>query len=163
MPSRGEIKSEKILVKDIFSNMWFRIPEYQRPYVWGADEIGELLDDLKFALTEKPDFEYFLGSFVFQSKVAQPEKGQEFNENDLLDGQQRMTTLLLLFAVIRDLASDPDAKDDFRGASTKRQANTRRYLNGRDSCLAFEKRFKYSSSHLSKMREGQNLVTNLQN
>ena len=112
MPSRGEIKSEKILVKDIFSNMWFRIPEYQRPYVWGADEIGELLDDLKFALTEKPDFEYFLGSFVFQSKVAQPEKGQEFDENDLLDGQQRMTTLLLLFAVIRDLASDPDAKDD---------------------------------------------------
>jgi len=112
MPSRGEIKSEKILVKDIFSNMWFRIPEYQRPYVWGSDEIGELLDDLTFALTEKPDFEYFLGSFVFQSKVAQPEKGQEFDENDLLDGQQRMTTLLLLFAVIRDLARDPDAKDD---------------------------------------------------
>lgn len=112
MPSRGEIKSEKILVKDIFSNMWFRIPEYQRPYVWGADEVIELLDDLTFALTEKPDFEYFLGSFVFQSKVAQPEKGQEFDENDLLDGQQRMTTLLLLFAVIRDLAIDPDAKDD---------------------------------------------------
>lgn len=112
MHSRGEIKSEKILVKDIFSRMWFRIPEYQRPYVWGADEISELLDDLTFAMTEKPDFEYFLGSFVFQSKAAQTEKGQEFDENDLLDGQQRMTTLLLLFAVIRDLAKDPDAKDD---------------------------------------------------
>ena len=60
MPSQGEIKSEKILVKEIFSRMWFRIPEYQRPYVWGADEIGELLDDLTFAMTEKPDFEYFL-------------------------------------------------------------------------------------------------------
>lgn len=112
MPSRGEIRSEKILVKDIFSRMWFRIPEYQRPYVWGADEIGELLDDLSFAMTEKPDFEYFLGSFVFQAKAAQPDKGQEFDENDLLDGQQRMTTLLLLFAVLRDFAKDPDAKDD---------------------------------------------------
>lgn len=112
MPPQGEIKSEKILVKDIFSRMWFSIPEYQRPYVWGADEISELLDDLTFAMTEKPDFEYFLGSFVFQSKAASPEKKQKFDENDLLDGQQRMTTLLLLFAVIRDLAKDPAAKYD---------------------------------------------------
>jgi hypothetical protein len=29
---QSEIKSAKILVKDIFSTMWFRIPEYQRPY-----------------------------------------------------------------------------------------------------------------------------------
>lgn len=112
MPSRGEIKSDKLLVKDIFSHMWFRIPEYQRPYVWGADEVGELLDDLTFAMNEKPDFEYFLGSFVFQSKAADPEKGQEFDENDLLDGQQRMATLLMLFAVLRDLAQDSKAKKD---------------------------------------------------
>ena len=112
MPSRGEIKSEKILVKDIFSRMWFRIPEYQRPYVWGHEEVNDLLDDLTFAMTEKPDFEYFLGSFVFQSKVAAPEKGQEFDENDLLDGQQRMATLLMLFAVLRDLSEDPQAKKD---------------------------------------------------
>jgi uncharacterized protein with ParB-like and HNH nuclease domain len=112
MPSRGEIKSDKILVKDIFSQMWFRIPEYQRPYVWGREEINDLLDDLTFAMTEKPDFEYFLGSFVFQSKPAKIDEGQEFDENDLLDGQQRMATLLMLFAVLRDLAQDPEAKDD---------------------------------------------------
>ena len=110
MPSRGEIKSEKILVKDIFSRMWFRIPEYQRPYVWGREEISDLLDDLTFAMTEKPDFEYFLGSFVFQSKPAAPDSGQEFDENDLLDGQQRMATLLMLFAVLRDLSDNPKAK-----------------------------------------------------
>jgi uncharacterized protein with ParB-like and HNH nuclease domain len=112
MPSRGEIKSEKLLVKDIFSRMWFRIPEYQRPYVWGAEEINELLDDLTFAMKEKPEFEYFLGSFVFQSKKPEPTTGQEFEENDLLDGQQRMATLLMLFAVIRDLAQDRRAKED---------------------------------------------------
>ncbi len=112
MLSRGEIKSEKILVKDIFSRMWFRIPEYQRPYVWGRDAISDLLDDLTFAMMENPEYEYFLGSFVFQSKPAAPDSGQEFDENDLLDGQQRMTTLLMLFAVLRDLAEDPDAKDD---------------------------------------------------
>lgn len=109
---RSEIKSEKILVKDIFTNMWFRIPEYQRPYVWGYDEIHELLDDLSFAIQNKADSDYFLGSFVFQSKKADPNKGQKFDENDLLDGQQRMTTLLLIFAVIRDLSNDEEAKDD---------------------------------------------------
>ena len=104
MPNEHEIKSEKILVKDIFSTMWFRIPEYQRPYIWSNDEVNDLLDDLTFAQTEKPDQEYFLGSFVFQAKKADAARGQEFNENDLLDGQQRMTTLLMLFACIRDLS-----------------------------------------------------------
>jgi len=104
MPNEHEIKSEKILVKDIFSTMWFRIPEYQRPYIWSKDEVNELLDDLTFAQAEKPDQEYFLGSFVFQSKKADAAQCQEFNENDLLDGQQRMTTLLMLFACIRDLS-----------------------------------------------------------
>ena len=64
MPTEHEIKSEKILVKEIFANLWFRIPEYQRPYIWGRDEIDDLLDDLSFAHDEKPDQEYFLGSFV---------------------------------------------------------------------------------------------------
>ena len=111
MPVKNEIKSEKILVKDIFSNMWFRIPEYQRPYIWGKDEINDLLDDLSFAQSEKPDQEYFLGSFVFQAKPAGSTKDQQYDENDLLDGQQRMTTLLMLFACIRDLCDDSDVQD----------------------------------------------------
>ncbi len=111
MSNKHEIKSEKIHVKDIFSNLWFRIPEYQRPYVWGNDEIDDLLDDLVFAHTEKPDQDYFLGSFVYQSKKAGSTPGQEFDENDLLDGQQRMTTLFMLFACIRDLSDNADLKE----------------------------------------------------
>jgi len=110
MASEHEIKSEKILVKEIFSTLWFRIPEYQRPYIWGSDEIDDLLDDLVFAHTEKPNQEYFMGSFVYQSKKAGTVPGQQFDENDLLDGQQRMTTLLMLFACIRDLSDNPKVK-----------------------------------------------------
>lgn len=110
MPNEHEIKSEKILVKEIFSNLWFRIPEYQRPYIWGRDEIDDLLDDLSFAHAEKPEQEYFLGSFVYQSKKAGSAPGQEFDENDLLDGQQRMTTLLMLLACIRDLSDHDEVK-----------------------------------------------------
>lgn len=110
MAKQHEIKSAKILVKDIFSNLWFRIPEYQRPYIWSSDQIDDLLDDLTYAHEEKPDQEYFLGSFVFQAKKAGSVPGQEFDENDLLDGQQRMTTLMMLFACVRDLCADPDVK-----------------------------------------------------
>lgn len=112
MANENEIKSEKILVKDIFSTMWFRIPEYQRPYIWSRDEVNEFLDDLAFASKDKPNHEYFLGSFVFQAKKAGSQSGQEFDENDLLDGQQRMTTLLMLFACIRDMTQDKEAKKD---------------------------------------------------
>ena len=110
MAKEHEIKSEKILVKDIFSKLWFRIPEYQRPYIWSADQIDDLLDDLIYAHDEKPDQEYFLGSFVYQTKKAGSVAGQEFDENDLLDGQQRMTTLMMLFACVRDLCADPDVR-----------------------------------------------------
>ncbi len=111
MPKEHEIKSHKILVKDIFSTMWFRIPEYQRPYIWGRDEVNDLLDDLTFAQAHKPEQEYFLGSFVFQSKKATDESCQDFLENDLLDGQQRMSTLLMLFACIRDLSDAGNVRE----------------------------------------------------
>jgi uncharacterized protein with ParB-like and HNH nuclease domain len=112
MANETEIKSEKILVKDIFSTMWFCIPEYQRPYIWSRDEVNELLRDLAFAAKHKPNHQYFLGSFVFQSKKADSHNELEFDENDLLDGQQRMTTLLMLFACIRDMTQDKEAKKD---------------------------------------------------
>lgn len=115
MPNKNEIKSEKILVKDVFSTMWFRIPEYQRPYIWSSDQVNDLLDDLTFASKDKPESEYFLGSFVFQFKKADVKLGQDFDENDLLDGQQRMTTLLMLFACLRDLSTDAAAKSDCQG------------------------------------------------
>lgn len=112
MAKAHEISSRKIHVKDIFSNMWFRIPVYQRPYIWSEDEVTELVDDLLFAYDSKPDAEYFLGSFVFQSKEAK----DHFQENDLLDGQQRMTTLMLLFACIRDLSTDAVVKSSCQRA-----------------------------------------------
>lgn len=119
MSTKGKIESKKMLVKEIFRNMWFNIPLYQRPYVWKSEHVSKLLEDLKFAMIENPenpknpgnlDFEYFFGSFVFQSKAAGSETGQPYLVNDLLDGQQRMATLLMLFAVIRDLVSDVDTK-----------------------------------------------------
>lgn len=64
------------------------IPEYQRPYVWSEKQINRLLDDLyeyHVCKGDKPLF--YLGSIILH---------QENNDLKIIDGQQRITTMLLL-------------------------------------------------------------------
>ena len=103
------IESDKLLVKDVFSK-WFRIPEYQRPYVWGKDQVTELLDDVMQAKKSNQDSQYFLGSLVLKKNLKE-NGATKYEEYDLLDGQQRLTTLFLITAVIRDLSDDKDLKE----------------------------------------------------
>ncbi len=107
-----KIESEKLLIREVFTK-WFRIPEYQRPYVWGNDQISDLLEDIMQACTSNPQSEYFLGSMVLQKKEKN-ENGTNYVEYDLLDGQQRLTTLFLITAVIRDLT--PPSTKRFQSA-----------------------------------------------
>jgi uncharacterized protein with ParB-like and HNH nuclease domain len=102
-----KIDSDKLFVKDVFQK-WYRIPEYQRPYVWGSDQVGELLDDVYRARQSKPDAQYFLGSMVLK-KSDKEEGTTKYEELDLLDGQQRLTTLFLITAVVRDLSPSTNA------------------------------------------------------
>lgn len=111
--TQKQINSGKIFIKNVFGNydnneMWYRIPEYQRPYVWEAENVIALLEDVSNALVHTADSEYFLGSIVLHSKLA---VDKTYRDNELLDGQQRLTTLYMLMAVIRDLATDTDLID----------------------------------------------------
>mgnify|MGYP000856880599 CR=1 FL=1 len=126
MAPGNEIKSDRILLKTVFE-MWFRIPEYQRPYVWGDDQIHDLLDDLTFAATNKPESEYFMGSLVFQAKPADKAAGRPFDENDLLDGQQRLTTILLIMAVLRDLTTNDEIRSTCQ-SNIFQKANTFKHI-----------------------------------
>jgi len=107
---KGQIDSAKVVVKDVFSNFWFSVPNYQRAYVWGKDEISELIDDVNYASEHTPDGQYFLGAMVL-CKATRTKDNVSFLEHELLDGQQRLTTLMLLLACIRDRVDDPDLKD----------------------------------------------------
>lgn len=100
------IESEKLYVGDVFGK-WFRIPEYQRPYVWSKDQIAELLQDLSDAMNRDENAQYFLGSMVLQKKTSE-KNNTKYVEYDVLDGQQRLTTLFLLISVIRDLTENED-------------------------------------------------------
>lgn len=93
-----KIESNKLPIKDVFNDKWFRIPEYQRPYVWTKDQIYDLLDDITSAYKSDKASQFFLGSLVLKKNAD-----KLYDEYDLLDGQQRITTLFLIIAVIRDI------------------------------------------------------------
>lgn len=108
--SGKQIATNKISIKDVFAeDMWFNIPDYQRPYVWGEDQISTLLEDISHAAINTPDSQYFLGSLVLHSQDKEFE-GTNYQENAVLDGQQRLTTLYILQAVVRDIATDSRLK-----------------------------------------------------
>lgn len=87
----------------------FVIPEYQRPYAWTIDQIETLFEDLwDFATNvggSRRSASYFLGSIVSFENDKQ--------EQEIIDGQQRITSLLLLLrAIYTKLSTGDDASSD---------------------------------------------------
>lgn len=84
----------------------FLVPHYQRPYSWKQDQWKVLWEDLR-ELIDDPDAKpHFLGSVVSSPARSVPE-GVE--KRLLIDGQQRLTTLLVLLTLVRDRARDTGA------------------------------------------------------
>lgn len=93
----SKLNVDQKTIKDLFQDKKadFLIPDYQRPYAWGETECQTLWDDIfSFAIPDdgRTEFdsnsEYFLGPIVtFKNDDAKME---------VIDGQQRLTTLMLL-------------------------------------------------------------------
>lgn len=102
----AKIHGAEFPVRKIFSNDFnFRIPKYQRPYSWTTEQAGELLADLLEFIGEDPKVSiddlspYFLGSIVLIKDEARPNA-------EVVDGQQRLTTLTILLSVLRHCIAD---------------------------------------------------------
>ncbi len=89
-------KTQAKSIRQIFgdSDSYYQIPDYQRPYSWETQQIEELWDDI-FSAMEDNDSNYFLGATILTHT------GDDYFE--VVDGQQRLTTLTILLCVIRDL------------------------------------------------------------
>lgn len=102
-PKRS-IRSELLGVGNIFkADLRYRVPPYQRNFSWSADEVEQLWNDVTGAMEEgRPD--YFLGTIV----VGDDEEGKV---RTIIDGQQRLATLIMIFAAIRTVyASHSDER-----------------------------------------------------
>ena len=102
------IKASEQNLNAVFSDAYlFEIPLYQRPYAWTVEQVDELLDDLLSAMDRDAQSPYFLGSIVLI-------KNEGDSRSAVVDGQQRLTTLSMLFCVLRELAAG-DAQSELDG------------------------------------------------
>ncbi len=84
------ISAKKLLKLDLI------IPEYQRAYTWNNKNISKMIDDFEeFLESEYKDDTYYLGTILLHKKDGQ---------YNIIDGQQRITTLLLMLKVIKDIS-----------------------------------------------------------
>ena len=117
------IQSQDIKVADVFQ-AFYVVPDYQREYVWETEQVEQLLNDINAEIGNDPSEapEYFIGSIV----VCLGSDGVL----ELIDGQQRMTTLFLTLCTIRDRIKE--LGEQLPGALGPQIAATSTDATGRD-------------------------------
>ncbi|WP_229763457.1 DUF262 domain-containing protein [Helicobacter pylori] len=79
---------------------YYQIPTYQRPYQWTEENCEKLLDDLFFNYEDDRESDYFCGSLVL---ILISEDSKKAKTYDVVDGQQRLSTFILLAKVLATL------------------------------------------------------------
>lgn len=112
-----KVKAKEYYIKDLLSNKFlFEIPDYQRAYSWTKENLKQLVDDIWESVElnkngKSKEFDqyepYFIGSIVLCSKEY---KDDGCGVYDVIDGQQRLTSLIMLIATIRDLIDNEEYK-----------------------------------------------------
>lgn len=90
-------------IRDIFTGN-YKIPIYQRAYAWSDKEIETLVDDIYDYYSLRTNPNYYIGSLVVH---------KDHNDfEDVIDGQQRLTTLSLLICYLKNESSYKDLVKD---------------------------------------------------
>jgi uncharacterized protein with ParB-like and HNH nuclease domain/predicted transport protein len=100
-------EAKSLNIREIFGNVdsLYQIPRYQRPYKWEDDQIDKLWDDI-FEAFENEENYYFLGSIIVAKSTD-----NKTSYWDVVDGQQRLTTLIIFFRVVSILFPDINKKE----------------------------------------------------
>lgn len=98
------IEGEAYQLKDILAtelSAYYQIPTYQRPYQWTEENCEKLLDDLLSSYECYKESDYFCGSLVLIAIGIDSETNAK--TYDIVDGQQRLSTFILLAKVLATL------------------------------------------------------------
>lgn len=90
----ARIENHKYTIEEAFRECFYIVPDYQREYVWTDKEVHQLLDDINEQIDSQTTSEYFIGTVLVSP-------GASTAQYEVIDGQQRLTTLFLLLCVLR--------------------------------------------------------------
>lgn len=91
----ARIENHKYSVDEAFRECFYVVPDYQREYVWTDKEVNQLLEDINDEIDESSSREYFIGTVLVSPKEHKA-------HYEVIDGQQRLTTLFLLLCVLKN-------------------------------------------------------------
>ncbi|MFP6317023.1 DUF262 domain-containing protein [Helicobacter pylori] len=121
----AKIESEDSYLQDILKDkLYYQIPIYQRPYQWTEENCEKLLDDLFEDYEEDRESDYFCGSLV----LVKSDPNSKTEIYDIVDGQQRLSTFILLAKVLADLYNglDPEYLEYLQASWSDRHENKKK-------------------------------------
>ncbi len=122
----AKIESKDSYLQDILKDkLYYQIPIYQRPYQWTEENCEKLLDDLFFNYEDGRESDYFCGSLV----LIAISKDSKVKTYDVVDGQQRLSTFILLAKVLATLYSerlDPEYQEFLQASWSDRHENKKK-------------------------------------
>jgi len=121
---------------DIFKGRMFTIPDYQRGYAWDEKQVKEMLKDIDHLINDGVEMRHYTGTLV----LSKP-KDAEYGEYHVVDGQQRLTTLVTLLCLLAKHLPLED-RDEFSSTYLRRgeQGSDRSVLRlNSDTRLFFER------------------------
>lgn len=102
-----KIQPQYLSLAKLLDRRLFRIPDYQRAYSWTSQQRKDLFEDLAKTHAKGKDEGHFMAAVVCLRRETKELGTDEFQMLDVVDGQQRITTLIILFKAIC-LALDPE-------------------------------------------------------
>ncbi|GAA8598125.1 DUF262 domain-containing protein [Helicobacter pylori] len=122
----AKIESEDSYLQNILKDkLYYQIPIYQRLYQWTEENCEKLLDDLFFNYEDDRESDYFCGSLVLIA-ISEDSKVKTY---DVVDGQQRLSTFILLAKVLATLYSerlDPEYQEFLQASWSDRHENKKK-------------------------------------
>ena len=106
----------------LFANRVFRIPQYQRFYIWHPKQRSDLFNDLRKLIKGPGDQHHFMATIVcHRTPTTFPIGTANYQLSDVVDGQQRLTTLIILLKCIElALPAESDDRADLTKILVKR-------------------------------------------
>lgn len=95
------IHPQYLTLSKLLDGRLFRIPEYQRAYSWTSRERQDLFGDIKKVHDKGPEVGHFMAAVVCLRRDKQTLGTDEFYVLEVVDGQQRLTTLIILLNTIK--------------------------------------------------------------
>lgn len=150
----AKIDSYEWYLKDTLKKgLYHQIPIYQRPYQWTEENCEKLLDDLFFNYEDDRESDYFCGSLV----LVKSDPNSKTETYDIVDGQQRLSTFILLAKVLADLYNGLDPEYlEYLQESWKDRHTERKRLSFNTIGSNAEDDFAYALEHFNDSQASKN-------